>query len=332
MRVVHLEDQLLGELFDVVVGLQILLDRSLQGSRDKEVLLLEAQLLALVVLVVGIEDITDGLGQVLLLHGLLVVTLVEGIELEALDGLGIPDAEGVDKAVAVADDGQVVGNRLDGAVAFLPEHGPAELLVIVRGHVAAEVHLLGVLGSAELQGIAVLKPVVRDFLLVAVLDLLLEHAVVITDAAAVGRIVEGGKGIQETCSQTAETAVAERGIGLLVLDGVHLEAQLLEGLGDGLISHQVDGVVAEGAAHQELHGQIDQSLGILIVKGLLRPHPAVDDLVLEGQGGGLEHLLLRRFLHGAAVHGAHVVLHTSLKQVLVKFNCGSFNHIFLTSY
>ena len=185
-------------------------------------------------------------------------------------------------------------------------------------------YFLGVLGSAKLERIAVLKPVVRHFLLVAVNDLLLEHAVVITDAAAVSGVVEGCQRVKETCCQTAQTTVAQSRVGLLVLDGVHVEAELLEGFFDGGIGHQVDRVVAESTAHQELHGQIDQSLGILIVKRLLGAHPAVNDLVLEGQSGRLEHLLFRCFLHCTTIHGPYVVLYTTFKKVFVKFDCRSF--------
>ena len=184
--------------------------------------------------------------------------------------------------------------------------------------------LLGILGPSQLEGITVFEPVVRHFLLVAVHDLLLEHAVVVADAAAVGGIVQGGEGIQETGCKTAQTAVTQRGVRLLILNGIHLEAELLERFRDRLVGHKVDSVIAESTAHQELHREIEKGLGILIVESLLCAHPAVDDLILQRQGGCLEHLLIGGFLHGAAVHRAHVVLYTSLEKVFVKFNSGSF--------
>ena len=45
---------------------------------------------------------------------------------------------GIDKAVAVADDRHVVGDRLDGIVAFLLIHRASRFLVMVRFHMAAE--------------------------------------------------------------------------------------------------------------------------------------------------------------------------------------------------
>ena len=188
---------------------------------------------------------------------------------------------------------------------------------------AIEMYMLGILIPAELQGISVGEPVVRHLLLIAVYDLLLEHTVMITDAAAVGGIVESRQRIQEACCQSAQTAVAQSRVGLLVLNGVDLEAQLLEGLLDGFISHQVDGVVAESAAHQEFHRHIDQGLGILLFKCLLCLHPAVNDLILQGQGGRLEDLLVGGFFHCAAIHGSYIVFHTSLEQVFVEVECRS---------
>ncbi len=77
------------------------------------------------VIILGIKNITDGPGQSLLLHGLLVVALVEGLQREVDDGLCVPDPQRINKAVAVADDGHVIGNSLDRAVVGLLEHGAA---------------------------------------------------------------------------------------------------------------------------------------------------------------------------------------------------------------
>ena len=52
-------------------------------------------------------------------------------------------------------------------------------------------------------------------------------------------------------------------------------------------------------------------------------HPAVNDLILQGQGGRLEDLLVGGFLHCAAIHGSYIVFHTSLEQVFVEVECRS---------
>ena len=152
----------------------------------------------------------------------------------------------------------------------------------------AETDDLGILGAAQLKGISVLKPVVRHFLLESVHDLLLEHAVVVADSAAVGSIVQSREGIQEAGCETSETAVSEGCVRFLILDGVHLETKFLERIGNRLIGHQVDRVISESASHQELHRKINQFFGILIIKSLLRAHPAVNDLVFQCKRGCLE--------------------------------------------
>ena len=313
------------QLSDVVVCLHVLLDRALKSRGYEEILLFEAQLFALYVVVAGIKDVADRAGEVFLLDGFLVFASVKRVKFEAHYRLSVPDSQSINKTVAVTDDRQVIRDRLDSAVAFLLVHGAA-VSVKIRGDISAEVHFLRILGSSELERIAVLKPVIGHFYLIAVPDLLLEHAVLVADARAVCRVIQGSKRIQKACCQSSETAVSERRIGFLVLDRVEFESELLECLFDRLIRHQVDGVIAEGTAHKEFHGEIDKFLGILVVKRLLSTHPAVDDLVLEGQSGSLEHLLLRCFLHSAAVHCAYIVLYTSLEKVFVKFNSRSFYH------
>ena len=53
--------------------------------------------------------------------------------------------------------------------------------------------------TLDLPRVAVLKPVVRDLDLGAVLDDLAEDAVLVADPVSPGWVVEGGHGVQETC-------------------------------------------------------------------------------------------------------------------------------------
>ena len=261
-------------------------------------------------IIAGVQDLRDELGHVLFLDRLGIVPLVEGLEAEFLHRLGIPDPQRVNKAVSVSDDRHVVGHRLDGLVALLTVHGAAALDLVARD-ISAEVDLLRILGPLDLERIAVPEPIVRHLHLIPVHNFLPEHAVVIADAAAVCRVVQRRQRIEEAGGKAPEAAVAQRGIRLLVLDGIDVKAQLLQRLGDRLVCHQIDGVVAERAAHQELHGEIDDFLRILLPERLLRLHPAVDDLIAERHGRRLEHLLLCRILDFSPVHGPDVVLHAA---------------------
>ena len=82
---------------------------------DEEVLLLEPQRLALLALVVGVEDLGDVLGVDLLLDGAPEVPFVEELQVEVARGARRPEAQRVRGVGPVADDERVVGQPDDGA-------------------------------------------------------------------------------------------------------------------------------------------------------------------------------------------------------------------------
>ncbi len=252
MRVVHLENNLLRQLMNVVISGHELLQRALDRSGNKEILLLQPQFLSLNMIVAGVQNLADRASKVLLFNRLLIIALVEGIQMEAVDRLRVPDAERIHKAVSVTDDRHVIRNRLDCVITFLTENRPS-VLIHMAGHIAAEMNFLCILGSSELERISVLEPVVRNLDLISVADLLLEHAVAVADAAAVSRIVQRGEGIEEACGKSSETAVSKRRIRLLVLNLVHVKAKLFQSFADRLERLQVNHVIAECPAHQEFH-------------------------------------------------------------------------------
>ena len=73
MGVVDLDDMLLVEVAEGAVLRLVLAADVLHGGGDEEILLLEPEGLALVVVVLGVEDLGDGLGHGLLLGGLQVL-------------------------------------------------------------------------------------------------------------------------------------------------------------------------------------------------------------------------------------------------------------------
>ena len=64
-------------------------------------------------------------------------------------------------------------------------------------HMAAELHAVHHLGPREFPGVALGQPVVRYLHLAAVHNGLAEHAVVIPNAVAITRDIEGGHSIQK---------------------------------------------------------------------------------------------------------------------------------------
>ena len=89
----------------------------LQRRAGQNVLLLDAQPLALPGGVVRVEHARDVLGLVLVLEGLIIVLRVEGVKVQLLLGFALPEAQRADGLGVVADDGHVVGDAVDGLIA-----------------------------------------------------------------------------------------------------------------------------------------------------------------------------------------------------------------------
>ena len=204
-------------------------DHVLQRAGDEEELLLEAEGLALDHLVVRIEHLGDVLRMHLVLDRAVVVAVVEGGEIERLDRLGLPEAEVVAGADAVAEDGGVVGHALDDRVGN-PAHAVAALLVGPGLGVAAELHVVGDFGPGDLPGVAEAQPFVGDLHLPAVLDGLVEDAELVADAVADGGHFERGQRIQVARGQPAQAAVAQAGFLLLLDQVVEVQAEFGHGL------------------------------------------------------------------------------------------------------
>ncbi len=323
MCIIHLENIFFRKLEQVLIAAEELLDRLLNRRRNKEILLAEPQLLALVMIIAGIKDFCDQLCEIFICDGLGIIALVKRVEAELFHRLRIPDAQRIDEAIAVADDRKIIRNRFDALIPFLPVHRPAGRQLIA-GHIAAEMNFLCVFRALDLQRVAVLEPVVRLLNLVAVDDLLPEHAVVITDAAPVRRIIQRRQRIKEAGSESSETSVAKRRIRLLILDCIDVKAKLAQRLCHLFVCAKVDCIISECTPHQKFHGKINQFLRIFLFECLLRADPAVDDLIAERHCRSLEHLLLCRIRHLTAIHRADVVCDAALEQVLVKMERGSF--------
>ena len=72
-----------------------------------------------------------------------------------------------------------------------------------------------------------LQPIIRLLYLVAVLDFLFEHAIAITNAAAVGIIIQRGKRIQKTGGQSSQSSVSQCRIRFLILYEIDVNADFL---------------------------------------------------------------------------------------------------------
>ena len=300
MGVVDVEDALVRQQIKVVaIILFEILQRVLQGGAGEEVMLLQPQHFAFIVLVFGVQHLGDHFGHLHFFHGLHVLAFAEGAQVDALLAAGAPCAQGVDTFVIIADDGHIVGHRVDGvradgAVAF-----PAVFFVLF--YMAAKLNLAGVLGSGNFPYVAVGKPVVRQLHLLAVHHLLAEQAVLVTDGCAHGRQAFTGETVHEAGCQTAQTAVAQRGFRLLGQHVAELDAQFIQRLGVKILTAKIDEIAVQAAAHQKFNGKIIDPLAMLLMAFFAGNHPAIHDLVAGGGSDGAVQLLGRCLGHGNAV-------------------------------
>ena len=90
MGIVHLEHYLLRQHMDIFILLFEFFNRHLQAGGVEEVLLLQAQFFAGVVIIIWVENFNKVLRQVFLFHCLLVISLVKGGQAERVNRLRYP--------------------------------------------------------------------------------------------------------------------------------------------------------------------------------------------------------------------------------------------------
>lgn len=130
------------------------------------------------------------------------------------------------------------------------------------------------------------KPVIRLLHLVAIHDVLLEDTIAVAQAVAPRREVETRQTVQEASRQPAQASISQGSIVLLVNDVLNTEAQVREsGLRNILLADIQHGVV-ESPAHEELEGEVVDTLAVGKGLPLLRPIPFQDEAVAEGQCRG----------------------------------------------
>ncbi len=317
MGVVDVDGDLVGQIVQGAVLFLMLAQDSLQGSRAQQVLLLQAQPLALDVVVCRVQDLGDGLSHGVLLQRADVVASGEGGHVEALGELGAPEHELVDRLGAVAGNIKVVGHGHHSGVAML---GDLELAVVIPFvDLAAKADLNGVVLLGDQPHVAHLQPVVGQLHLPAVYDLLLEDAKLIPDGEARCGVVQAGEAVHIAGGQTTQAAVAQARIGVELVQGGDILAQILERLGKGLFQAHVVEVVAQACANQELHRHIVDLLASFFFIALFKGAAAVVHLVAQHRAQGLIGLLV-----GCLVHIAAKQAHTGLVQAL---DCLLFVHV-----
>ena len=187
-------------------------------------------------------------------------------------------------AAAPSHDRRVVGHGLDGFVGT-PHRPRVAARKMCRLHEAAEMNVVDHLRPGELPGVAERQPLLRIFLLPAVLDDLAKQPVVVADAVAVSGDPEARHALHEAGGEPPEAAVAERRVGFGRPQTVKVDAEVSERGVEVLAQAEIAQHVRQQPADQELERKIVDALAALGIAGTLGGEPAMDDAVADGECG-----------------------------------------------
>ena len=140
------------------------------------------------------------------------------------------------------------------------------------------------------------QPEVGQLRLPAVHQLLAEDTVFIAQGVADRRIALRGQTVEEARGQTAQTAVAETGVRLLLIEIVQLDAHLRESLAEIGFQPEVEQVIFERTAHQKLHAEIIDLLGVGFFRIHLRLRAALAEQIGDDQRDSLVIVFVGRIL------------------------------------
>ncbi len=284
--VVELDRDLVGQRLPVVAAAAEPRDDIGQRAGDQEILLDEPQAFAAGRRVVGVEDPRERLGRDLLVDGVEEVAAAELQEVEVLMCRRAPEPQRVDGPAAVADDRPVV-RRADQGRRHVPDHFEPAVLQL-EGAVQANLH--GLSRPHDLPGVGTSEPVVGVLDLPAAGDLLAEDAVLVPQAVADRGDLERRHRVEEAGGEPAQAAVAQSGVGLRLDELRPVELLSLHRLPHDRLDPEVEDVVGQRPADQELHREVVDLLGVSPIIGRVRLQPALRQQVAEGPGHGLETL------------------------------------------
>jgi len=140
------------------------------------------------------------------------IAAAEQLKVERVRCLGAPQAKRVDRLATVTDRRPIIGDA-DQCRGVVRDHAQQSSTRFER---AGDGHLDAFVGAHDLPRIGMTQPVVRALLLPAVADFLPEDAMLVAQSVAHRRQLHRGHRVEEARGQTAEAAVAQTRIGLLV--------------------------------------------------------------------------------------------------------------------
>ena len=263
MGVVDMPRRHIRQIVQRAVFFQMALHDVLHRCRHQEILLGQPQRFALAVVIRRIQHLGDDLRHGFLLHRAHIVALIKQRHIHA--GRGRPPQPQGGHALAVfACHHHVVGLGDDFGRIFA-FNVVVTLVIPPLVDLAAEIHFFRQLRTRQQPAFAAGQPEIRQLGLPAVHQLLAEDAVFVQQRIPDGGHALGGKTVQEAGRQPPESAVAEAGVRLQLIQRVQFNAPLAHHLFGGTGHIQVIQRVFQRTTHQKFHAQIVHLLGVFLV-------------------------------------------------------------------
>ena len=196
---------------------------------DEKVFLHQTQLSTGDKCVRGIEHLRNGFGSNLLLDSLEVVAVIEYPHVKVARGTSCVEAQAIHGPATVAGDQHVMRNP-DQDLPIHPHGVVAALAIDAVLDTAIDGHQAGFLGAGDLPGRTLRQPVFRLLFLISIVYFLLEQTVLIVDAIATRWNPERGERIQEARSETAQPAIAQRGVFFTLFHGFQIGTEIVQRL------------------------------------------------------------------------------------------------------
>ncbi len=131
-------------------------------------------------------------------------------------------------------------------------------------HGAAEAYGIGDFRAWKLPGRAESQPILGIFVLPAIFNRLPEQAVVVTDTIAIRGDGERRHALHETGREPPEAAVAERRVGLHVLQLVEIDIEACQGLAHLGGKPEIVQRVHKQASDEEFKGHVIDAPSVLL--------------------------------------------------------------------
>ena len=255
MRVVELHRGVIGEIVERGEFVEMPAHQVLQRGGREEILLPQPQLLSLRRRVVRIEDARDRLALRARRGGADIIAAVERRELDRRDRARRPQPQHVGMAAAPAGDRRVVrhgehASRPDTRAPARCRHRRRGIPPSRRSRSSRRLRRFNSHGlpcASQSSGNSCCQPS---------LNALLEQAVLVTDAVAIGRDAERRHAVEIAGGEPPQSAIAERGVKLGLAQLVEIGAKAFQRGARRLDQLQVRQRVEQQAADQEFDREV----------------------------------------------------------------------------